>query len=88
MRELIDRGSRSIEQKNWQQAIQDMNELERIKSCPRGPDRKEQAFGIALEGGIRTIEARLHVAARYDAAAMATEYQRLYQAILGRGART
>ena len=34
-------------------------ELERIRSGPRGPGRKEQAFGIALEGGIRSIETRL-----------------------------
>ena len=34
-------------------------ELERIKAGPRGPGRKEQAFGIALEGGIRGIESRL-----------------------------
>jgi DNA-binding PadR family transcriptional regulator len=34
-------------------------ELEAIKSQPRGPGRKEQAFGIALEGGIRSIETRL-----------------------------
>jgi len=36
-----------------------LDELERIKAGPRGADRKEQAFGIALEGGIRTISARL-----------------------------
>jgi DNA-binding PadR family transcriptional regulator len=36
-----------------------LGELERIRAAPRGPGRKEQAFGIALEGGIRTIEARL-----------------------------
>jgi DNA-binding PadR family transcriptional regulator len=36
-----------------------LDELERIKAEPRGPGRKEQAFGIALEGGIRTLEARL-----------------------------
>ena len=36
-----------------------LDELERIKAGPRGPGRKEQAFGIALEGGIRSIEARL-----------------------------
>ena len=34
-------------------------ELEAIKAGPRGPGRKEQAFGIALEGGIRMIETRL-----------------------------
>jgi DNA-binding PadR family transcriptional regulator len=36
-----------------------LDELESIKARPRGPGRKEQAFGIALEGGIRGIEARL-----------------------------
>jgi DNA-binding PadR family transcriptional regulator len=36
-----------------------LEELEWIKARPRGDDRKEQAFGIALEGGIRMIEARL-----------------------------
>ncbi len=36
-----------------------LDELERIKAGPRGPGRKEQAFGIALEGGIRAIGARL-----------------------------
>jgi DNA-binding PadR family transcriptional regulator len=36
-----------------------LRELERIRERPRGPGRKEQAFGIALEGGIRAIEARL-----------------------------
>jgi PadR family transcriptional regulator AphA len=34
-------------------------ELQSIKARPRGPGRKEQAFGIALEGGIRSIETRL-----------------------------
>ncbi len=34
-------------------------ELERIREGPRGPGRKEQAFGIALEGGIRSLETRL-----------------------------
>jgi PadR family transcriptional regulator, regulatory protein AphA len=36
-----------------------LDELEQIRARPRGPGRKEQAFGIALEGGIRTIEGRL-----------------------------
>jgi DNA-binding PadR family transcriptional regulator len=36
-----------------------LDELELIKAGPRGPGRKEQAFGIALEGGIRSIAARL-----------------------------
>jgi DNA-binding PadR family transcriptional regulator len=36
-----------------------LDELEAIKAGPRGPGRKEQAFGIALEGGIRSIETRL-----------------------------
>jgi len=34
-------------------------ELEAIEARPRGPGRKEQAFGIALEGGIRGIRTRL-----------------------------
>src|SRR5262245_37291189 len=36
-----------------------LDELEAIKAGPRGPGRKEQAFGIALEGGIRSIRTRL-----------------------------
>jgi DNA-binding PadR family transcriptional regulator len=36
-----------------------LDELERIEMQPRGPGRKEQAFGIALEGGIRAIRTRL-----------------------------
>lgn len=36
-----------------------LDELELIRAGPRGPGRKEQAFGIALEGGIRALEARL-----------------------------
>jgi PadR family transcriptional regulator AphA len=34
-------------------------ELEAIKARPRGPGRKELAFGVALEGGIRGIQTRL-----------------------------
>ena len=34
-------------------------ELEAIEARPRGPGRKEQAFGIALEGGIRGMRTRL-----------------------------
>jgi PadR family transcriptional regulator, regulatory protein AphA len=34
-------------------------ELREIEARPRGPGRKEQAFGIALEGGIRSIQTRL-----------------------------
>ncbi len=34
-------------------------ELEHIRDRPRGSGRKEQAFKIALEGGIRSIETRL-----------------------------
>ena len=34
-------------------------ELEAIEARARGPGRKEQAFGIALEGGIRGIRTRL-----------------------------
>jgi PadR family transcriptional regulator, regulatory protein AphA len=36
-----------------------LDELLRIREAPRGPGRKEQAFGIALEGGIRALETRL-----------------------------
>ena len=36
-----------------------LEELEQIREAPRGPGRKEQAFGIALEGGIRSLETRL-----------------------------
>ena len=36
-----------------------LDELERIKAGPRGHGRKEQAFGIALEGGIRSLGTRL-----------------------------
>jgi DNA-binding PadR family transcriptional regulator len=34
-------------------------ELDRIREAPRGTNRKELTFGIALEGGIRSIETRL-----------------------------
>jgi PadR family transcriptional regulator, regulatory protein AphA len=44
------------ERRYWSERLE---ELEAIKARPRGPGRKEQAFGIALEGGIRTIETRL-----------------------------
>jgi PadR family transcriptional regulator AphA len=44
------------ERRYWQDRLE---ELEAIKAGPRGPGRKEQAFGIALEGGIRSIAARL-----------------------------
>jgi DNA-binding PadR family transcriptional regulator len=36
-----------------------LTELERIRDAPRGTSRKELAFGIALEGGIRSIKTRL-----------------------------
>jgi PadR family transcriptional regulator, regulatory protein AphA len=36
-----------------------LDELVEIRDRPRGPGRKEQAFGIALEGGIRSLETRL-----------------------------
>jgi len=36
-----------------------LDELEAIRSGPRGPERKEHAFLLALEGGIRSTEARL-----------------------------
>ena len=44
------------ERRHWRDRLA---ELETIKAGPRGPGRKEQAFGIALEGGIRAIETRL-----------------------------
>src|SRR5687768_5774580 len=44
------------EREYWRERLR---ELEAIKARPRGPGRKEQAFGIALEGGIRSIETRL-----------------------------
>jgi PadR family transcriptional regulator AphA len=44
------------ERRYWQDRL---DELEAIEAGPRGPGRKEQAFGIALEGGIRSIAARL-----------------------------
>jgi DNA-binding PadR family transcriptional regulator len=44
------------ERRYWLERLQ---ELEAIKAGPRGPGRKEQAFGIALEGGIRSIRTRL-----------------------------
>jgi PadR family transcriptional regulator, regulatory protein AphA len=34
-------------------------ELERIRAEPAGTTRKEQAFRLALDGGIRTVQARL-----------------------------
>jgi DNA-binding PadR family transcriptional regulator len=34
-------------------------ELERIESEPTGADRKSRTFRIALEGGLRTVDARL-----------------------------
>jgi PadR family transcriptional regulator AphA len=33
--------------------------LEQIRDAPRGTNRKELAFGIALEGGIRSVKTRL-----------------------------
>lgn len=36
-----------------------LDELERIEAAGRGDDRKEQAFGIVLEGGIRMIRVRI-----------------------------
>jgi DNA-binding PadR family transcriptional regulator len=49
-------GALAREHAYWSERL---TELERIKARPRGPGRKEQAFAIALEGGIRSIEARL-----------------------------
>ncbi len=36
-----------------------LEELLEIRGAPREPGRKEQAFGVALEGGIRSLESRL-----------------------------
>jgi PadR family transcriptional regulator AphA len=36
-----------------------LDELLAILAEPRGPGRKEQTFGIALEGGIRSVRTRL-----------------------------
>jgi PadR family transcriptional regulator AphA len=44
------------EQAYWQGLL---DELEAIRAEPRGPTRKEHAYLLALEGGIRSIEARL-----------------------------
>jgi DNA-binding PadR family transcriptional regulator len=50
------RGELERERAYWSERLE---ELEAIKARPRGPGRKEQAFGIALEGGIRSLETRL-----------------------------
>jgi DNA-binding PadR family transcriptional regulator len=39
--------------------VAQLSQLERIRDAPRGTSRKELAFGIALEGGIRSIKTRL-----------------------------
>jgi PadR family transcriptional regulator AphA len=44
------------EREHWSAQLED---LLAIEAGPRGPGRKEQAFGIALEGGIRSIRTRL-----------------------------
>ncbi|HYI75607.1 MAG TPA: PadR family transcriptional regulator [Gaiellaceae bacterium] len=44
------------EQRHWRARLA---ELEAIEAGPRGPGRKEQAFGIALEGGLRSIRTHL-----------------------------
>lgn len=44
------------EREHWQGVL---DELEAIRAQPRGSTRKEHAFLLALEGGIRTTEARL-----------------------------
>lgn len=36
-----------------------LDEFERIRSEPTGANRKSRTFRIALEGGVRTVEARL-----------------------------
>jgi PadR family transcriptional regulator, regulatory protein AphA len=50
------RGELERERSYWRERLA---ELEAIEARPRGPGRKEQAFGIALEGGIRGIRTRL-----------------------------
>jgi len=44
------------EQAHWSAQLAD---LQQIREAPRGTSRKELTFGIALEGGIRSIETRL-----------------------------
>jgi DNA-binding PadR family transcriptional regulator len=44
------------ERSYWRGVLQ---ELSAIEALPRGPGRKEQAFGIALEGGLRSVATRL-----------------------------
>ena len=44
------------ERRYWRDRL---DELEAIDAGPRAPGRKEQAFGIALEGGIRSIRTHL-----------------------------
>jgi DNA-binding PadR family transcriptional regulator len=44
------------EQRYWGGVL---DEFRRIESEPTGRDKKSRAFRIALEGGIRTVEARL-----------------------------
>jgi PadR family transcriptional regulator, regulatory protein AphA len=50
------RGELERERSYWRERLA---ELEAIEARPRGPGRKEQAFGIALEGGVRAIRTRL-----------------------------
>lgn len=50
------RGQLAAERAYWRSQLA---ELEAIEARPRGAGRKEQAFGIALEGGLRTIRTRL-----------------------------
>lgn len=44
------------EQRHWRDRL---SELEAIEAGSRGLGRKEQAFGIALEGGLRSIRTHL-----------------------------
>ena len=44
------------EQRHWRDRL---SELEAIEASSRGLGRKEQAFGIALEGGLRSIRTHL-----------------------------
>jgi hypothetical protein len=50
------RGQLEREQRYWQGILE---ELEAMRAQPSATNRKERAFRLALEGGIRTTEARL-----------------------------
>jgi DNA-binding PadR family transcriptional regulator len=48
--------SLEVERRYWRDVL---DEYERIRDEPTGVDRKSRAFRIALDGGIRTVTARL-----------------------------